>query len=116
MAASCRATLRLKRKGRYRSTPGVSLLERKARSRTLRWESQRVTSSRYDDGMSDADPNLDGPPWEEDEPADTVERDENTDDMFGAPATAATASPIEAGSVAAILPAAAGNDRGCHCL
>jgi len=34
--------------------------------------------------MSDVDPNLDGPPWEEDLP----ERDENTDDMFGAPAAA----------------------------
>lgn len=33
--------------------------------------------------MTDTDPNLDGPPWEED---DVVERDENTDDMFGAPA------------------------------
>jgi DNA polymerase-3 subunit gamma/tau len=31
--------------------------------------------------MSDVDPNLDGPPWEEDAP----ERDENTDDMFGSP-------------------------------
>ncbi|WP_421730108.1 DNA polymerase III subunit gamma/tau [Brevundimonas sp.] len=36
--------------------------------------------------MSDVDPNLDGPPWEEDLP----ERDENTDDMFGAPAAAPT--------------------------
>ncbi|PZU76911.1 MAG: DNA polymerase III subunit gamma/tau [Brevundimonas sp.] len=35
--------------------------------------------------MTDNDPNLDGPPWEEDE---VVERDENTDDMFGAPAAA----------------------------
>ncbi len=43
--------------------------------------------------MSDADPNLDGPPWEEDEPADTVERDENTDDMFGV-TDAPPASPI----------------------
>lgn len=34
--------------------------------------------------MSDVDPSLDGPPWEEDVP----ERDENTDDMFGAPAAA----------------------------
>ncbi len=34
--------------------------------------------------MSDVDPDLDGPPWEEDVP----ERDENTDDMFGAPAAA----------------------------
>lgn len=36
--------------------------------------------------MTDSDTNLDGPPWEED---DVVERDENTDDMFGAPAAAA---------------------------
>ena len=35
--------------------------------------------------MSDVDPSLDGPPWEED---DLPERDENTDDMFGAPAAA----------------------------
>ena len=36
--------------------------------------------------MSDADPSLDGPPWEEDAPdADVVERDPDTDDMFGAP-------------------------------
>ena len=34
--------------------------------------------------MSDVDPDLDGPPWEEDVP----ERDENTDDMFGAPPAA----------------------------
>ena len=32
--------------------------------------------------MTDSAPNLDGPPWED----DVVERDENTDDMFGAPA------------------------------
>ncbi|QBX37725.1 DNA polymerase III subunit gamma/tau [Brevundimonas sp. S30B] len=36
--------------------------------------------------MSDADPNLDGPPWEED---DAPERDANTDDMFGVPPAAA---------------------------
>lgn len=34
--------------------------------------------------MSDVDPSLDGPPWEEELP----ERDENTDDMFGAPPVA----------------------------
>ena len=39
--------------------------------------------------MSDVDPSLDGPPWEEDVP----ERDENTDDMFGAPAAAPAAAP-----------------------
>lgn len=40
--------------------------------------------------MSDADPNLDGPPWEED---DAPERDANTDDMFGAPAAAPEPAP-----------------------
>ena len=35
--------------------------------------------------MTDNDPSLDGPPWEED---DVAPRDENTDDMFGAPAAA----------------------------
>ncbi len=41
--------------------------------------------------MSDADPNLDGPPWEDDEPAEVIERDDNTDDMFGGPAPVAPA-------------------------
>jgi DNA polymerase-3 subunit gamma/tau len=40
--------------------------------------------------MTDNDPNLDGPPWEED---DVVERDENTDDMFGAPTAAPASTP-----------------------
>ncbi|MBJ7320649.1 MAG: DNA polymerase III subunit gamma/tau, partial [Brevundimonas sp.] len=40
--------------------------------------------------MTDSDTNLDGPPWEED---DVVERDENTDDMFGAPAAEPAAEP-----------------------
>jgi len=36
--------------------------------------------------MSDADPHLDGPPWDEDAPETEVEeRDPNTEDMFGAP-------------------------------
>lgn len=39
--------------------------------------------------MTDSDTTMDGPPWEEDE---VVERDENTDDMFGAPA--ATPEPV----------------------
>jgi len=49
--------------------------------------------------MTDSDTNMDGPPWEEDE---VVERDENTDDMFGAPAAApepvaaAVAAPVAA--------------------
>ena len=45
--------------------------------------------------MSDVDPSLEGPPWEEDD-ADAPVRDENTDDMFGAPpepAPAAEAAP-----------------------
>lgn len=42
--------------------------------------------------MSDVDPDLDGPPWEEDVP----ERDENTDDMFGAPAAAPAPAPTPA--------------------
>ena len=39
--------------------------------------------------MTDSDTNLDGPPWEEDE---VLARDENTDDMFGAPAS--TPEPV----------------------
>ena len=36
--------------------------------------------------MSDVDPNLEGPPWDDDAPdADVVERDPDTDDMFGSP-------------------------------
>ena len=50
--------------------------------------------------MSDVDPDLDGPPWEEDVP----ERDENTDDMFGAPAAAP--EPVAA-PVAVAAPASA---------
>ncbi len=51
--------------------------------------------------MSDADPSLDGPPWEEDAP-DAVERDPDTDDMFGSPEPAgmreaeAAAAPVAA--------------------
>ncbi|MEC7798161.1 MAG: DNA polymerase III subunit gamma/tau [Pseudomonadota bacterium] len=52
--------------------------------------------------MTDNDPNLDGPPWEED---DVVERDENTDDMFGAPAPAA--EPVVAPAPPAPPPVAA---------
>ena len=51
--------------------------------------------------MSDADPSPDGPPWEEDAPdGDVVERDPDTDDMFGAPEPAgmreaeAAAAPV----------------------
>ena len=56
--------------------------------------------------MSDVDPSLEGPPWEEDAPdADVVERDPDTDDMFGSPepsgmreaeAAAAPAPAVEA--------------------
>lgn len=57
--------------------------------------------------MSDVDPNLDGPPWDEDAPEAVEERDPNTDDMFGAPpvapepaqevalAEAATPAPVQ---------------------
>lgn len=39
--------------------------------------------------MSDIDPTLDGPPWDEDAPEGAVEeRDPNTEDMFGAPPVA----------------------------
>lgn len=55
--------------------------------------------------MTDSDTNLDGPPWEED---DVVERDENTDDMFGAPAPAAEPAaapePVAAPAVARVAP------------
>ncbi|MCA0368749.1 MAG: DNA polymerase III subunit gamma/tau [Proteobacteria bacterium] len=46
--------------------------------------------------MTDSDTTMDGPPWEEDE---VVERDENTDDMFGAPAS--TPEPVVAPAAAA---------------
>ncbi len=51
--------------------------------------------------MSDVDPSLDGPPWEEDVP----ERDDNTDDMFGAPA--AVPEPVV---VAVVQPPAPATD------
>ena len=54
--------------------------------------------------MTDVDANPDGPPWEEDAP----ERDDNTDDMFGAPAAAPESGPAVA--VAAIAPAAPADD------
>lgn len=39
--------------------------------------------------MSDVDPSLEGPPWDEDAPqTEAEERDPNTDDMFGAPPVA----------------------------
>ena len=51
--------------------------------------------------MSDVDPSLEGPPWEEDAP-EAEERDPNTEDMFGAPEPVgmreaeAAAAPVEA--------------------
>ncbi len=58
--------------------------------------------------MSDVDPSPEGPPWEEDAPdADAVERDPDTDDMFGSPEPAAApVSAVEA--KAAPKPADAG--------
>ena len=52
--------------------------------------------------MTDVDANPDGPPWEEDAP----ERDDNTDDMFGAPAAAPEPEP----AIAPIAPAAPADD------
>ena len=54
--------------------------------------------------MSDVDPSLEGPPWEEDAPdADVVERDPDTDDMFGSPEPSGMR---EAEAAAAPVPAA----------
>ncbi|MBX3477102.1 MAG: DNA polymerase III subunit gamma/tau [Brevundimonas sp.] len=47
--------------------------------------------------MTDVDPSLDGPPWEED---DAPVRDENTDDMFGAPPEAEPTAVAEPEPVA----------------
>jgi DNA polymerase-3 subunit gamma/tau len=65
--------------------------------------------------MSDVDPSLDGPPWDEDAPeAQAEERDPNTDDMFGAPPVApepakevALAETAAGPAMAAPVPAAA---------
>ena len=55
--------------------------------------------------MSDADPSLDGPPWEEDAPdADVVERDPDTDDMFGAPEPAGMREAEAAATSSAVRP------------
>lgn len=65
--------------------------------------------------MSDVDPSLESPPWEEDAP-EAEERDPNTDDMFGAPepsgmreaeAAAAEPSPPEPPAEAKPAPKAA---------
>ena len=66
--------------------------------------------------MSDVDPSLEGPPWEEDAPdADVVERDPDTDDMFGSPEpagmreaeAAAAPEPVRAEKKVALKEAAA---------
>lgn len=58
--------------------------------------------------MSDVDPELDGPPWDEDAgEAGAHERDPNTDDMFGAPADAPAPAPSEAAARTEPAPAAA---------
>jgi len=65
--------------------------------------------------MSDVDPSLDGPPWDEDASEATAEeRDPNTDDMFGAPPVApepareiALAEAAAAPAMTAPVPAAA---------
>ncbi|WP_426029226.1 DNA polymerase III subunit gamma/tau [Brevundimonas sp. TWP2-3-4b2] len=55
--------------------------------------------------MSDADPSLDGPPWEEDAPeGDVVERDPDTDDMFGAPEPAGMREAEAAATNSAVKP------------
>jgi DNA polymerase-3 subunit gamma/tau len=56
--------------------------------------------------MSDVDPSLDGPPWDEDAPeAQAEERDPNTDDMFGAPPVAPEPAKEVALAEAAAAPA-----------
>ena len=55
--------------------------------------------------MSDADPSLDGPPWEEDAPeGDVVERDPDTDDMFGTPEPAGMREAEAAATNSAVKP------------
>ena len=65
--------------------------------------------------MTDNDPSLDGPPWEED---DVAPRDENTDDMFGAPAAVPepAAAPVAAAPVVApqIAPKTAPSEIEAH--
>ena len=63
--------------------------------------------------MSDVDPSPEGPPWEEDAPdADAVERDPDTDDMFGSPEPAAAPVPAVEAKAAAKPAAAAPADSG----
>src|SRR5690606_39039531 len=79
--------------------------------------------------MSDVEPSLEGPPWEEDAP-EVEERDPNTDDMFGAPepagmreAEAASApepeaapaeKPVKAAKAAAKAPPPADDGPAAH--
>jgi DNA polymerase-3 subunit gamma/tau len=58
--------------------------------------------------MSDADLSLDGPPWEEDDAPEAPVRDENTDDMFGAPSTAQAVEPPSAPPTPTLEPVEAG--------
>jgi DNA polymerase-3 subunit gamma/tau len=60
--------------------------------------------------MIDGDPNLDGPPWDEDEAPEIEERDPNTDDMFGAPPVSSDAAsePVPASVQAQPAAVAAG--------
>ncbi|MFN3560124.1 MAG: DNA polymerase III subunit gamma/tau [Brevundimonas sp.] len=58
--------------------------------------------------MSDIDPSLEGPPWDEDAPEGAVEeRDPNTEDMFGAPPVAPEPAQEVALAEAASTPPAA---------
>lgn len=56
--------------------------------------------------MTDVDANPDGPPWEEDAP----ERDDNTDDMFGAPVAETGAAPEPEAAPAAPVVAPVSDD------
>jgi len=59
--------------------------------------------------MSDADPSLDGPPWEEDAPdGDVAERDPDTDDMFGSPEPAGMREAEAASAPAPAIEASTG--------
>ncbi|WP_374275086.1 DNA polymerase III subunit gamma/tau [Brevundimonas sp.] len=72
--------------------------------------------------MSDTDPHPDTPPWDDDAPeGEAPVRDENTDDMFGAPATAAPSvaaetidEPVAAPTSPAQEPAAHADDGAAY--
>src|SRR5690606_41879347 len=57
--------------------------------------------------MSDVEPSLEGPPWEEDAP-EVEERDPNTDDMFGAPEPAGMREAAAAAAPQPEVPPASG--------